>query len=886
MVGRDAALGQIDECLRLASGGQRQILFVTGEAGIGKTTLVDLFQKYAHGQPNVRIARGQCIEGFGGIEPYYPMLEAVGSLIQQVEDDSLVKILAKRAPTWLIQFPALVKPEQRELLQREILGSTRERMVREICEALEAITAQTSLVVILEDLHWVDPSTLDLISALARGREPSKLLLLGTYRPVDVVLTQSPLKTLKQDLLVHRLCREIAIERLEESNVADYLTRTFHTTSLPPGLANLIHKNSGGNPLFMTAIVHDLLKKGSIVEDRGQLNLNAPVEEVYTGIPETLQQMLEIQLEQLNAEEQRILQCACVVGEHFSSWAVAAMLDGAADPVEEICDKLAGRQQFIRSSGIHTAAGGGPSARYEFLHSLYRQALYRTLSGLNRSKLHLSLGEKLMPVYSGGKTELASELALHFEEGRDYARAARCLILAAENAARRFSYRDTIRVLQHALDLMDGLAPDVRLELECSILQRMGDAYYALGEMSDSAVSYEAAAKIAGRSDSRPSQLCALVHSAVPLWYIDPDRGKEVCREALEMSRELADPLLAAQTQLAAASFRLLYDAWREEDAEICAHAERILRSTGKVKFPGEVFYVYVVALRGDFEEARRQADALINTTTNPTARVLASGATGVIQILRGRFGDVRRIIRAGREGAERNGETPWMYIFGDAWLHLLCFDFDGVQRVSQTSGRSDADEHSAWTRTVSRIASGYAELYQGSYEEALQHFAEVRDFRITPRFFMHWRWRMLAALGTIEAQLGARDVANARREAEGFLESALSVAEPSMRALAWEIKARVADGGKDAGEARRCIDNALPILEKFEIPATAWQVHRTAWQLYAGEGDRERAERHRASAVEAVMRVADSFEDGDPLRTSFLTAPPVRRILERGASA
>jgi tetratricopeptide (TPR) repeat protein len=352
------------------------------------------------------------------------------------------------------------------------------------------------------------------------------------------------------------------------------------------------------------------------------------------------------------------------------------------------------------------------------------------------------------------------------------------------------------------------------------------------------------------------------------------------------MSRELADPLLAAQTQLAAASFRLLYDAWREEDAEICAHAERTLRSIGKVKFPGEVFYVYVVALRGDFEEARRQADALIHTTTNPTARVLANGANGVIQILRGRFGEVRRIIRAGREGAEKNGETPWMYIFGDAWLHLLCFDFEGVQRVSQIGMRSDAEEHSTWTRTVSRIASGYAELYQGRYHEAIQHFAQVRDFRITPRFFLHWRWRMHAVLGTIEAQLGARDIASARREADGFLESALSVAEPSMRALAWEIKARVADAGKDLDEARRCIENALPILENFEIPVAAWQVHHTARQLYTGAGDRERGDRHRASAIEAVMRLADSFEDGDPLRTSFLTAPPIRRILERRASA
>src|SRR5215469_6883452 len=216
IVGRQAGLARLNECLQNVLAGQRQVVFVTGEAGIGKTTLVDAFQQQAVRHPDLRIARGQCIEGFGGIEAYYPMLEAIGSLLQGADDSSLIQTIAKRAPTWLIQFPGLVKPEQKEFLQREILGSTRERMVREICEALEGIASQTPLLVILEDLHWVDPSTLDIFSAFARGRGPARVFLVGTYRPVDVILSDSPLKTLKQDLLVRRLCHEIAMERLGE----------------------------------------------------------------------------------------------------------------------------------------------------------------------------------------------------------------------------------------------------------------------------------------------------------------------------------------------------------------------------------------------------------------------------------------------------------------------------------------------------------------------------------------------------------------------------------------------------------------------------------------------------------------------------------------------
>src|SRR5271157_2181189 len=179
---------------------------------IGKTTLVDAFEHQAAADtPGLRIARGQCVEGYGGKEPYYPMLEALGQLCHGSAADSVVQVLAAQAPTWLVQFPALVKREQREKLQREIVGATRERMLREIADALETITAESPLLLWLSDLHWADPSTVDLLSVLARRRQPAKLLVLGTYRPVDVLVADHPLKGLKQDLVVHHLCHEIAL---------------------------------------------------------------------------------------------------------------------------------------------------------------------------------------------------------------------------------------------------------------------------------------------------------------------------------------------------------------------------------------------------------------------------------------------------------------------------------------------------------------------------------------------------------------------------------------------------------------------------------------------------------------------------------------------------
>src|SRR5438477_3773926 len=368
MVGREAAMAQLEGYLGRALKAQRQVIFITGEAGIGKTTLVDEFHQAASLRPNLRVVRGQCVEGFGGKEAYYPVLEALGQWVRDAGGGSVVQTLAKQAPTWLIQFPSIVKAEQREALQKEILGATRERMVREICEALEALTAQDPLVLILEDLHWVDPSTLDFISALARRRGPAKLLLLGTYRPADVIISQSPLKALKQDLVIHNLSHEISLERLEESDVAEYLAIKFVDGDFPPRFAKLIYHHSGGNALFMVTILRLMAKRGQLGQPIGRCRLRATLEDVGPTVPETLDQLIEMQFQQLSPAEQRILRSASVAGERFSVWAIttAAEIDPAT--IEDACEGLAEKLQFIKAAGIHELANGQISAHYDFRH--------------------------------------------------------------------------------------------------------------------------------------------------------------------------------------------------------------------------------------------------------------------------------------------------------------------------------------------------------------------------------------------------------------------------------------------------------------------------------------------------------------------------------------
>ena len=208
--------------------GRRQVVFVVGEPGIGKTSLVDAFQHASAAISGVAVMRGQSVEGFGGKEPTTRCSKPSVSSRGPAPFRGRRHASPPTHPTWLIQLPSLVRPEQHAALQREILGASRERMVRELCEALEVLTHTVPLVLILEDLHWVDNCTLDIISAIARRREHAKLLLLGTFRPADLILSESPLKALRQDLLLHHLSHEVELERLDESDVGDTLAASSH----------------------------------------------------------------------------------------------------------------------------------------------------------------------------------------------------------------------------------------------------------------------------------------------------------------------------------------------------------------------------------------------------------------------------------------------------------------------------------------------------------------------------------------------------------------------------------------------------------------------------------------------------------------------------------
>jgi predicted ATPase len=482
LVGRDAELAQLWGWSEQALRGARQMVFVTGEAGIGKTTVVDaLVQRLAREQ-RVWVARGQCIEYYGQGEPYMPVLEALEQLGRGPARLRLVPLLRQYAPTWLVQLPGLLRGSERARLERQVQGAGQARMLRELATALDVLSARQGLVLWLEDLQWSDVSTLDVLAMLGRRQAPARLLVLGTYRPVDVLVRDHPLKGVKQELQGHGQCQELALDFLSAAAVQAYLVRRFPGLGQDAGglrrLAQFVHQRTDGNALFMVNMVEYVVQQGVLREVEGQWALHGQMGDVAGGVPESLQQMIEHHFAYLQPAEQRLLEVASVEGVEFSTAAVAAGLETAADTVEEGCEGLVRRQHFVRASRTEAWPDGTVVGHYRFIHGLYQEVVYRRVPAGRRARLHQAIGARKEAGYGDRAPEIAAELALHFARGRDYGQAVRYYRQTGARALAGSAYREAVRYLEQALAALAYLPPD-RATLEQAVDLR-GDLSAAL----------------------------------------------------------------------------------------------------------------------------------------------------------------------------------------------------------------------------------------------------------------------------------------------------------------------------------------------------------------------------------------------------------------------
>jgi DNA-binding winged helix-turn-helix (wHTH) protein/tetratricopeptide (TPR) repeat protein len=452
-VGRQDELAQLHQWFCTALQGKRQVGIIAGEPGIGKTALVDTFVAQVSAVEDLYVGHGQCVESYGVGEPYLPVLEALGRLCREPDGSRLVSVLRRHAPSWLAQMPALLPHAEWEALQRTMGSTGQTRMLRELTEALDALTLERPLVLVLEDLHWSDRATLEWLAYVARRPDPARLLILGTYRSVEAIVQVHPLRAVLIELRQHGQCVEVALDYLAEAEVAVYLRQRFGDTRLAADLAHVLRRRTTGNPLFLIALVDELARQQVVREGPEGWDVRGGAERISTMVPANLLALIELQLAHLSSRDQTLLEAASVAGVEFSAAAVAAALERAEEVVEARCTALARQGQFFQACSHAEWPDGTVTACYGFRHALYQEALYQRVPAGRQSRWHARVGIRLAQGFGEHAGNMAAALAMHFVRGRLLPQAAQYLRQAGDNAMARSAHREAVEYFEQAVDL-------------------------------------------------------------------------------------------------------------------------------------------------------------------------------------------------------------------------------------------------------------------------------------------------------------------------------------------------------------------------------------------------------------------------------------------------
>ena len=443
------------------------------------------------------------------------------------------------APTWYVQLAPLAAddPSLARVLA-EAKEASQERRKRELGVFLHEVSRQRPLVVFLDDVHWADPSSVDLLAYLGSKCAGWRLLLVLTYRPSDLLRSQHPFGPVKLELQGRGVCREIALPFLSRDDFDRYLALAFAGHQFPEELAAVLHARTEGNPLFMVDLLRYLRDRGVIVQDHGRWALVRAVPDLQRELPESVRGMIQRKVDQLSTADRHLLMAASVQGPEFDSAVVAQLLGREAADVEERLDVLERVHVMVRLVREQTFPDGTLTLRYGFVHVLYQNALYAALQPTRKAAWSAAAARALLGHYGEKSAGLAAELAMLFEAARDHERAADYYLMAAENAARIFAHHEAVALARRGLALLQTL-PDTperaRRELPLQV---------TLGMQLQVAQGY--AAPEAERTYARARALCEQVQEAPPLFPVLWGLWMfyEV-RSELGKSRELAERLFA-----------------------------------------------------------------------------------------------------------------------------------------------------------------------------------------------------------------------------------------------------------------------------------------------------------------------------------------------------
>lgn len=459
LLGRENALETLRRSFGVAAHGRRQVIFAVGEAGIGKTSLVDEFVKWSAEQ-DVIAFRIECASAQHGANQVLPIEDLALDLLRHIRQADHGN-------------DATVLPDV------SALGCTKSaNFSQTVSHSIETLAEHRTVLLAFEDIQWADPSLIALLSRLARGRSSARLMIVATHRAATAKQFRGATRTMMLDLIVHGAALELRLPRLTPEDIRRYVL-SHATVPIGRGSIKAISTYSAGNPLIMSTLVQRMVEEirasgtSTLIDMLSRHEFEG--EFLVDAVPKIIRQSLELQLGQLGEQALRILESGSTNGHSFCAWSVSKVLDLDQMQIEDLCRNMCGSDQILRESGVYVFPDGTVSPIYSFRHRLYASLLLASQSHARREHIQQRFIRAVEKCWGDAIGSVASELTDRFTLGREWSRALYYAKLAVINAKQRRSCPDTVSLLEKGLSITTYLPEEQRAREKEFFVRQLSD---------------------------------------------------------------------------------------------------------------------------------------------------------------------------------------------------------------------------------------------------------------------------------------------------------------------------------------------------------------------------------------------------------------------------
>jgi class 3 adenylate cyclase/tetratricopeptide (TPR) repeat protein len=876
LVGRERPLAALGELFADVKAGRGQVVFVSGDAGIGKSRLLFEFRQWlAAADEDVTWLEGRCVS-FGASIPMLPTIDQLRENFRIDENDGEPEIIAKieqgmrrlgrvEPEIPYIRYLLAVDPGDPAVLAMDAVA----RRTRTF-HALRALGLRGAsirpLVLVFEDMHWADSSSQEYLDFLMDSVAGARLMLILTHR-----LDYSP------KFGSRSFYSTINLRHLTNEQTLEMAAGFLGSGPFPEELRSALMQKAEGVPLFVEEVTKTLLDLGFIVREDGNYTITKAGGEL--AIPETIQGIIMARLDRLGEEGKRTVQLASVIGRQF--------LGRLLERVAGLTGKLEGLLRELKALEIFYEQGLLPEPAYIFKHAVIQDVAYNSLLLQRRKELHRAVGSAIEELYRDRLAEHYAELAYHFTRGEDWPKAMEYSNLAGDQSAHSFANSEAIEHYVHALNAASKL-PLIPANALGDLYAKRGAVVSVIGRHEEALEDYARALEYAGSAEDRAQECRILLGLGRAQFNAHRINSMlETYERSGMLARELGEAAMLASSTTAGA----LGNAVREgATPEIIHRAEEALQIAETVKEPRLLAQTNTVLgllreWQAEFDLGRRHLDKGLELARQAHAGYFLGQnmfGLGHISLSRGEYEEAQSWYRQLSDYAQAAGDAFWLARAPncEGTVSLELYDLNRALEL-QLEGHEAALKYFAWPepRAHSLLKAGLVYFERGEYGCADEFFLRAWALLESDEV-LRWRWHipLLCARGALALARGNHD--EGWRFASESFELARQTCARKHEARAQRLQGEILAATGRVNEALPLIQASVALAQKLQTRRDIWMgtlaLGKTLMRL-AGEKEAETALRTSAETIESIASALKT----DSLIRSFFGAAPVREVFQ-----